>query len=138
MIEWKPWAPKENINNLMIAKSSFISDKGLILGFEDKAHTKNVFIEFKKGFLSVRESDEFCYEKSFESLSSYLHQIGHSKKEHGYLFILEKSDYIDWFIKQSLRTYDQKEIKHYVIITDDVISEILSTEAPEIVIKRIT
>ncbi len=129
---WKQWIPSEDIYDLMIAKSTSISERGVIFGFENKDNSKVVKIHFEAGFLSLRESDEFCYEKSFEDLALYFKKNKPEDSKPYFLFTIENSEYIRSFRKETLGLYDEVKIQHYVIITEDIVSEVLSTSAPKI------
>ena len=128
---WKQWIPSEDIYDLLIAKSDYFSDKKVILGFENKKNSKFINIIFE-GFLSLRESDEFSYEKSFADLALYFKKNKPIDARPWFLFVIENSEYIQSFRKETLGLFDEVNIKHYVIIADDVISEVLSPSAPKI------
>ena len=137
MMQWKKWVPDAGFYGQMYAKSSFISDKGVVLGFEDEAKTKKITFNFENGFLSLRETEEGCFMKSFESLNAYLEKHIDLQKESWFLFKVENSEYIRRFKAQSLGAYNEEKIEHYVIITYDVISEVLSTSAPKIKVESV-
>ena len=128
---WKEWVPKEDIYDLMIAKSTTIFNSQLILAFE-KQDAQKVKIHFKEGFLSLRESDEFCYDKSTEELNDYFKKIKLTKSAPWFLFTIENSNYVKSFQKETFGIYNFANIQHFVIFSDDINIEVLSLNKPQI------
>ena len=116
----------------MVAKGTTIFDDQLSLSFVNQEDTQEIKICFERGFLSLRESDEFCYEKSMDDLNTYFARQNNTKEKPWFLFTVANSEYIESFRKEGSEVYDDMSIVHYVIVTDDVICEILSTVAPNI------
>lgn len=131
---WKKWTPDENIYDLMIAKATNLSKESLALTFEKLATDTIVTIEFKSGFLSFRDTDEFCYEKSMDELNSYF-KNENCDSEPWFLFIVENSRYVESFVEDTGDLYRDCSITHYVIVTEDLVCEILSTNPPNIQVK---
>jgi len=48
------------------------------------------------------------------------------------MYQVSDSEWIDWFVAESMGTYSTDEIKHYVIITREFVIESLSLEPPHI------
>lgn len=127
MTQWKSWIPEIEVPSFLIAKTSFISQQGLILGFENESQSKKITFSFYRGFLATRNAEEG---KCMELLNDLYIFIESGKCEKGILFKVENSDYLQWFREQSLGRYDNEKIEHYMIISFDVVSEVLSLSAP--------
>jgi len=128
MKKWRIWKPDIEIPKFIYSKSCYITEKGLILGFEDENY-KKITISFLDGYLSNRETDEGCFDKTWSNIYSYFDE---KKSEMSNFLKVDNSEYLRWFKKQGFDEYEDKIIEHYIIIAYDVISEVLATAEPKI------
>lgn len=134
MGQWEKWIPIDKVPQ-EIYLDSFVDDgnEGIIMTFiscEDGE--KKVLVQFEGHVLSYRNTDEGSLLKTWEFLGHHYGVDFHSRWP---FFKVKNSEYLNWFLKESCGIYDLREVQHYVFLTPDDIVEVLSLDAPSVVIE---
>lgn len=127
MEQWEIWVPDIEIPKFMYSKGSYITERNLILKFEDEDDAKKIVVTFD-GYLSSRETYEGCFDKTWSNIYSFFDE---KKLKMSRFLKVQNSEYVHWF-KEKNPEYEDTIIEHYIIIAYDVISEVVSTVAPKI------
>jgi hypothetical protein len=96
----------------------------------DESNRLTLVFSFKNGDKKIHFDDHWVFRmidegKALETL------YGQKFDGSVWMFMAEHSDLIDWFDKESAEFY-KDEYKHFVILTQHYIFEVLSQEAPQI------
>ena len=129
MNKWEKWDIGITISEYVYVTSSCFNSKGVsfVLQSEDE---KVITISFTTGYITHRETGEGCFENTLFDIHTYLEENNIEKSS--FLKAIN-SDYIKWVSNQFSTT---ENIHHYMIITYDVILEILSTSKPSMEISN--
>lgn len=131
MEKWIEWNENVNFNaGLFSSISSIITEDEIALGFDYEDRDK-IYVKFKN-YLACREIYDTAFMKTLDDIKGY---TGLSNMN-GKFFIVENSKYIESFIKQSTCNFNGLEVKHYIIVGFDMITEVLSTTIPIIEIMK--
>lgn len=131
---WKQWVPINDYIGLMYNIKTEVCNNCLILDYENESGSKKMTLRFEKGFFSFRNTEEGSFEKTFENMITKKADEESIKRYPWLMFMVENSNYVKFFNKQSMDIYKHIDIQHYVIISDDIITEVLSTTPPIVIV----
>ena len=128
---WKQWIPKEENYYLMTAISTHIDGNSLVLAYIDRDESKRIWIRFESGFLFMRTTEEGSFEIASEKVQIIKADLELEKRKNWPLFIVSDSQLVYDF-KKDYRITNKEPIGHYIIISYDDITEILSSSPPKV------
>ena len=126
---WQKWQPLNEFPNKIWLECLLQDRNGLKIQFECK-NDKKIDIIFGKAALTCRMTDE----------GDMLQSINYWSEEYGDDFFTwpiyksNNSSFVKWFNEESCEKFADKNIEHYVFITEDDIIEVISAIAPQIII----
>ncbi|MBB4823292.1 hypothetical protein HNO89_000512 [Sporosarcina luteola] len=132
MEHWNKWKPINGMPSKLYNDALIDNKEGITLEFSDEDHKKKIFVTFEHGVLSYRNTDEGSLLKRLDYLDQ---QYGTNFYSECTLFKVEDSDYMDWFLDESLGIYERSQLEHYVFLTLNDVIEILTTYPPCVVMK---
>lgn len=91
----KKWIPIDDLPQTIYYEHTLDNSYGITLLFSDIIGNKNIEVIFDSGVLSYRNTDEGSLFKTLSFLKKHMEQI----------FIVNHSEYIDWFNKESISIY---------------------------------
>lgn len=130
--QWVKWQPINNLANKYYVE--FISetmDCLTIVLCEEKCNERKVKIIFESSVICYRKTDEtFALEKISELNKHY------GMEFYGYwtFFKVYNSEYLQWFSEQSGTLSDGYLLKHFCIITSDLLFDIATTSEPKVIL----
>ena len=126
---WEKWKPLREFPDKIWLESLLQDRNGLKIQFESE-NDKKIDIIFGNTALSCRITDE----------GDMLQSINYWSEEYGDdfftwpLYKSNNSSFVKWFNEESCKKFADKNIEHFVFITEDDIVEVISTIAPNIII----
>ncbi|OYD06128.1 hypothetical protein [Paludifilum halophilum] len=132
MEQWERWVPLNNLPSKLYNDLFVDNSDGITLEFSDESNQKIVWVNFREGVLSYRNTDEGSLLKMLKYLNQ---QYGITFYSEWPLFKVKNSGYLTWFQEQSCGVYESSEIVHYVFLTPHDVIEILSDYSPSVRIK---
>ncbi len=126
--EWVKWNPTEVPNGKYIV-TKFIQDaEGVKLILDDEINLVEIFFDGVP--VMMRSSDEGVRMRTWGEV-----QIKYQDKfffRDWFLYIVNNSKLTSWVLEESCGFYDNSEIIHYCIVTQDDVIDILATFEPQI------
>ncbi|WP_236690778.1 hypothetical protein [Lysinibacillus xylanilyticus] len=127
---WQKCKPLNEIPNKIWLESLLQDRNGLKIQFESENDKKIDIIFWGNTALSCRITDE---EDMLQSINYWSEECGDDFFTWP-LYKSNNSSFVKWFNEESCEKFADKNIEHYVFITEDDIVEVISAIAPQIII----
>ncbi len=132
MEQWKQWIPSTKLNAFLYVSRIEILGKELKLTCEYENLSTLIILRFKSGVLAYRDTYETALLQRFEDITIEKADSEVEKVKNWNLFVVVDSQYVQEFKKETLGAYSNLNITHYIISSDDAVTEILSLQPPSI------
>ncbi|WP_374018193.1 hypothetical protein ABU162_29960 [Paenibacillus thiaminolyticus] len=123
---WLQWKPVEGLQSkYQLVKVTFDCD-GLAIILASSETSSELFLQFKSPF-SFRTTDEG---KRLKLLNRLNEKFGDDFVRTSSLFMVYESEYLKWINDETYYMYENQNLYHFVILTDNEVLEILSPLHP--------
>lgn len=127
MENWKKWEPIL-ISDRCYELIALQQDRnGLKLIYEDD--NEIIEVVFKEELLSFRSCDEG---NRWKTIDNVLDKNGVDYFVNELFFIVENSEFKNWFIEENYSNYSKDEFLHYAFVTPNDVVDVLALHAPEV------
>ncbi len=132
--QWRIWEPSQNLSQQYYIESvcDYIIDFRIVLIEENKK--SKLLMTFKDTVGSYRSIDESYIVNVIENLTK---QYGTKFYSRWTFFEIKNSDYLKDLSMKSSTISDYRNFRHFVILTSDIMLDIIALREPEIIIQTI-
>lgn len=129
MEEWTRWEPTQDLSARFVIDALTLSHDGLIVKLSAENSTKKIEIIFDDSLDGHRYTNEsFCF-KIFSDLSD---RYGTEFYRSWSFFIITNSEYVQWLSQKSFGYAGEFSFKHFCIVGDDDILDIVARYQPTV------
>ena len=121
--KYEKWTPVDSIPNRMYCEGIHDDYEGFRILLKGEESTSPMLRLMFDCVLVYRNVNEGAMLKTLDSIRS---------RELFPLYIVQNSNWVDWFQKESYHTFNNNQIIHYSIMTHDDIIDVLSENPPTV------